>query len=75
MSYPLARVQAYTIRHTVLNYPEDEGVPRNQIEGAAGHAPRGTTARHYLHYDPRKAPKLEAALTKFWNEAWAAADQ
>lgn len=68
-------VIAYTIRHTVLNYLEDEGVPRKQIEGAAGHAARGTTARHYLHYDPRKAPKLEAALTKFWNEAWAAADQ
>jgi integrase len=62
-------VIAYTIRLTVLNYLEDGGVPRKQIEGAAGHAANGTTARHYLHCDPRKAPKLEAALTKFWGEA------
>lgn len=68
-------IVAYTIRHTVLTHLENEGVPRGQIEAAAGHAPRGTTARHYLHYDPRNAPKLEAALTKLFEEAWQAADQ
>jgi integrase len=68
-------IVAYTIRHTVLTYLENEGVPRGQIEAAAGHAPRGTTARHYLHYDPRNAPKLTAALTKLFEEAWASADQ
>lgn len=68
-------IVAYTIRHTVLTYLENEGVPRGQIEAAAGHAPRGTTARHYLHYDPRNAPKLQAALTTLFEEAWGAADQ
>lgn len=68
-------IVAYTIRHTVLTYLENEGVPRGQIEAAAGHAPRGTTARHYLHYDARNAPKLQGALTKLFDEAWNAADQ
>ena len=68
-------IVAYTIRHAVLTYLENEGVPRGQIEAAAGHAPRGTTARHYLHYDPRNAPKLEAALTKLFDEAWAASER
>lgn len=68
-------VVAYTIRHTVLTFLEMEGVPRFQIEAAAGHAPRGTTARHYLHFDPRDAPRLVAALEKLWALAWEAADQ
>jgi len=68
-------VVAYTIRHTVLTFLELEGVPRFQIEAAAGHAPRGTTARHYLHFDPHNAPKLVAALTKLWEQAWAEADK
>lgn len=68
-------VIAYTIRHTVLTFLEMEGVPRFQIEAAAGHAPRGTTARHYLHYDPSEAPKLTAALTKLWEQAWSEADR
>lgn len=67
-------VVAYTIRHTVLTFLEMEGVPRFQIEAAAGHAPRGTTARHYLHFDPGNAPRLVDALTKLWTAAWAEAD-
>lgn len=68
-------VVAYTIRHTVLTFLEMEGVPRFHIEATAGHAPRGTTARHYLHFDPANAPKLVEALTKFWTLAWAEAEQ
>lgn len=68
-------ITAYAIRHTVLTFLENEGVPRAHIEGAAGHAPRGTTARHYLHYDPRNARKLKAALTKLWRTAWKQADR
>lgn len=68
-------VVAYTIRHTVLTFLEMEGVPRFQIEAAAGHAPRGTTARHYLHFDPANAPRLVEALTKLWGLAWAEADK
>lgn len=70
-----SEIVAYTIRHTVLTFLEGQGVPRGQIEAAAGHAPRGTTAKHYLHYDPANAPKLEEALTKFWQLSWEAADQ
>ena len=57
-----------------MTFLEMEGVPRFQIEAAAGHAPRGTTARHYLHFDPGNAPRLVDALTKLWTAAWAEAD-
>lgn len=67
--------EAYAIRHTLLTYLDNAGVPRVQVEGLAGHAGRGTTAKHYLHYDPRNSPQLESALTTFWQECHAAAEQ
>ena len=67
--------EAYTVRHTLLTYLDNAGVPRVQTEGLAGHAGRGTTAKHYMHYDPRNSPQLESALTTFWQECWKAADQ
>lgn len=72
--------EAYAIRHTLLTYLDKVGVPGAQYSGLAGHIPpsRGTattTAKNYLHYDPANAPELVAALTTFWNESWAAADQ
>lgn len=72
--------EAYAIRHTLLTYLDNAGVPGSQYSGLAGHIPasRGTartTAKNYLHYDPTNAPELVAALTTFWNESWKAADQ
>jgi len=72
--------EGYTIRHTLLTYLDNAGVPGSQYSGLAGHVPasRGTartTATNYLHYDPRNAPELKTALTTFWHESWAAADQ
>lgn len=76
-------IEAYSIRHTIATYMDSEGVPGAQMSAIAGHLPshRGvsrTTSKHYLHYDPRKAPKAVRALTKFFkavereSEIWAA---
>ena len=67
--------EGYTIRHTLLTYLDNAGVPRIQVEGLAGHVGRGTTAKNYLHFDPRNAPQLTSALTTFWADSWEAADQ
>lgn len=72
--------EPYAIRHTLLTYLDGAAVPGAQYSGLAGHIPasRGTartTAKNYLHYDPRNAPELESALTTFWGRAWEAADQ
>lgn len=71
----LEKVEGYTIRHTLLTYLGNAGVPMMQVEGLAGHAGRGTTSRHYMHYDADNAPELIEALTTFWNESERAADQ
>jgi len=76
-------VEAYTIRHTVATYMDNAGVPGAQLSAIAGHLPshRGvakTTAKHYLHYDPRNAAKSVKALTTFFTavareaEKWSA---
>lgn len=63
--------EAYTIRHTVATWLDQEGVPGAELSAIAGHLPshRGlarTTSRHYLHFDPRNCPKAKRALTKLF---------
>lgn len=62
---------AYAIRHTVLTYLDDQGVPGAQISGIGGHIPKGrgvsrTTSRNYLHYNPHQAPQAKRALTRLF---------
>lgn len=64
-------ITAYTIRHTVATFMDQEGVPGAELSSIAGHLPshRGvarTTSRHYLHYDPHHCPKARKALTKLF---------
>lgn len=64
-------ITAYAIRHTVLTHMDEEGVPGAQMSAIAGHLPSGrgiarTTAKNYLHYDPRNCPKAKAALTSLF---------
>jgi integrase len=71
--------EAYTIRHTVATWLDQEGVPGAELSAIAGHLPshRGlarTTSRHYLHFDPRQCPKAKRALTKLFNLVQREAD-
>ena len=71
-----ATVEAYLIRHTVTTHMDEQGVPGAQMSGIVGHLPssRGvsrTTSQHYLHYDPRKAARAKAVLTKFFKAVMA----
>ena len=64
-------VDAYAIRHTVLTYLDDQGVPGAQLSGIGGHIPKGrgvsrTTSKNYLHYNPHQADKAKRALTKLF---------
>jgi integrase len=42
-----------TLRHTMLTWLAERGVPYEQRQMLAGHAPQGTTARNYEHLSPR----------------------
>lgn len=73
-------VEAYDIRHTVTTYMDAQGVPGAQMSGIAGHLPssRGvarTTSAHYLHYDPLKADRAKAVLTKLFVAVMREADR
>lgn len=41
-----------TLRHTMLTWLAQRGVPREERDAIAGHARRGTTARNYEHLTP-----------------------
>ncbi|MBA3669994.1 MAG: site-specific integrase [Sphingomonas sp.] len=41
-----------TLRHTMLTWLAERGVPYEQRQILAGHSARGTTARHYEHLSP-----------------------
>lgn len=41
-----------TLRHTMLTWLAERGVPYEQRRTLAGHSARGTTARHYEHLSP-----------------------
>ena len=41
-----------TLRHTMLTWLAERGVPYEQRQLLAGHSARGTTARHYEHLSP-----------------------
>lgn len=67
----MPNVEAYDLRHTVITHMDAEGVPGAEMSGIVGHLPssRGmarTTSAHYLHYDPLKADRAKAVLTKFF---------
>lgn len=41
-----------TLRHTILTWLAERGVPSEQRQMLAGHRPQGTTARNYEHLSP-----------------------
>lgn len=41
-----------TLRHTMLTWLAERGVPSEQRQMLAGHSPQGTTARNYEHLSP-----------------------
>jgi integrase len=41
-----------TLRHTMLTWLAERGVPYEQRQVLAGHSARGTTSRHYEHLSP-----------------------
>jgi integrase len=41
-----------TLRHTMLTWLAERGVPYEQRQMLAGHSPQGTTARNYEHLSP-----------------------
>jgi integrase len=41
-----------TLRHTMLTWLAERGVPAEQLEMLAGHSPKSTTARNYIHLSP-----------------------
>jgi integrase len=46
------RATPKTLRHTMLTWLAERGVPYEQRQILAGHSARGTTARHYEHLSP-----------------------
>ena len=48
-----------TLRHTMLTWLAERGVPQEQRQMLAGHRPQGTTARNYEHLSPSY---LDAAI-------------
>lgn len=74
------RIEAYDVRHAVTTMLDESGVPGGQISGITGHIPESrkvarTTAKHYIHYNPRNAPQAKRALTRHYNLVMAEADQ
>jgi integrase len=54
-----------TLRHTMLTWLAERGVPKEQREMLAGHRPQGTTSKNYEHLSPaylRSAIKQVDAL-------------
>lgn len=57
-----------TLRHTMLTWLAERGVPYEQRQMLAGHSPRGTTARNYEHLSPEYLRDAVAAIDDFFVE-------
>jgi integrase len=57
-----------TLRHTMLTWLAERGVPYEQRQMLAGHSPRGTTARNYEHLSPDYLRTAVAEIDAFFSE-------
>ena len=55
-----------TLRHTMLTWLAERGVPREQREMFAGHRPQGTTSRNYEHLSPSYLRDAIAGVDAFF---------
>ena len=57
-----------TLRHTMLTWLAERGVPYEQRQVLAGHSARGTTARHYEHLSPTYLKDAIAEVDVYFSE-------
>jgi integrase len=57
-----------TLRHTMLTWLAQRGVPKEQREMLAGHRPQGTTARNYEHLSPSYLSEAICEVDAFFVE-------
>lgn len=57
-----------TLRHTMLTWLAERGVPSEQRQKLAGHSPQGTTARNYEHLSPDYLREAVAEIDAFFDE-------
>jgi integrase len=57
-----------TLRHTMLTWLAERGVPYEQRQMLAGHSARGTTARHYEHLSPTYLKCAIEAVDAYFSE-------
>jgi len=57
-----------TLRHTMLTWLAERGVPSEQRQMLAGHAPQGTTAKNYEHVSPTYLREAVAEIDAFFDE-------
>jgi integrase len=55
-----------TLRHTMLTWLAERGVPYEQRQMLAGHSPKGTTARNYEHLSPNYLRSAVAEIDRFF---------
>jgi integrase len=57
-----------TLRHTMLTWLAERGVPYEQRQMLAGHSPQGTTARNYEHLSPDYLKAAVREIDRFFRE-------
>jgi integrase len=57
-----------TLRHTMLTWLAERGVPSEQRQMLAGHRPQGTTAKNYEHLSPTYLRAAVAEIDAYFNE-------
>lgn len=57
-----------TLRHTMLTWLAERGVPAEQRQNLAGHSPQGTTAKNYEHLSPAYLREAVAEIDAFFDE-------
>jgi integrase len=57
-----------TLRHTMLTWLAERGVPSEQRQKLAGHSPQGTTARNYEHLSPNYLREAVGEIDAFFDE-------
>jgi integrase len=57
-----------TLRHTMLTWLAERGVPYEQRQMLAGHSARGTTARNYEHLSPGYLRSAVAEIDRFFSQ-------
>ena len=57
-----------TLRHTMLTWLAERGVPTEQRQKLAGHSPQWTTAKNYEHLSPAYLREAVAEIDAFFDE-------